>query len=235
MDHDPDLSRLARTIGDPTRIRMLTLLMEGRALTAKELALGAGVEPATATAHLQRLLEDGLLESSAQGRHKYFRLASPQVAQLIESLMVMAPRPKRASKPENTPIRLARFCYDHLAGQLGTRLTEALLAHGLLVSQGRDFALTPEGENWLQTLGIDLVVLRGSRRKFAHQCLDWSERKDHLGGALGAAIAQRMIDLGWITRTKHTRVVGITDAGHEALTARFGLRFKPAAQTHSEP
>ena len=233
MTDDPHLSRLARTIGDPTRIRMLTLLMEGRALTAKELALGAGVEPATASAHLRRLLDDDLVESAAQGRHKYFRLASPEVAQLLESLMVMAPRPKCAAKHDGDPLRVARFCYDHLAGQLGTGLTEALLARGWLMPQGRDFALTAEGEAGLQAFGLDLALLRGSRRRFAQQCLDWTERKDHLGGALGAAVAQRMIALGWITRTKHTRVVTITEPGREALAARFGLRFEVATGAHS--
>lgn len=228
-DTDPDLSRIARTIGDPTRIQMLRLLMEGRALTAKELALGAGVEPATATAHLRRLLDDALVESTAQGRHKYFRLASPRVAQLIEALMVMAPQATRAVRRNNDPIRVARFCYDHLAGQLGTRLTEALLTRGILVEQGKDFLLSADGEIWLQAFGIELSALRRSRRKFAHQCLDWSERKDHLGGALGAAIAQRMLALGWIVRTRHSRVVTITDTGHAALAERFGLCFKDAA------
>ena len=229
MTDEPDLSRIARTIGDPTRIQMLRLLMEGRALTAKEMALGAGVEPATATAHLRRLLDDALIESTAQGRHKYFRLASSRVAQLIESLMAMAPQAARAVRRNNDPIRVARFCYDHLAGQLGTRLTAALLTRGILAEQGKDFVLTADGETWLQTFGIELATLRRSRRKFAHQCLDWSERKDHLGGALGAAIAQRMLALGWISRAKYSRVVTITAAGHVALSERFGLCFKEAA------
>jgi DNA-binding transcriptional ArsR family regulator len=228
MNDEPDLSRLARTIGEPTRIQMLKLLMEGRALTAKELARGAGVEPATATAHLRRLLDDALVEATAQGRHKYFRLASPQVAQLIESLMVMAPPPKRSAAHDHAPIRVARFCYDHLAGRLGTHLTAALLARGFLAAQGKAFLLTPEGETWLQSIGIDVAEVRRSRRAFAQQCLDWSERKDHLGGALGAAIAERMLALGWITRTRHSRVVTITEAGHAALAEGFGLCFKDA-------
>src|SRR5262245_49636777 len=120
MNSEPDFSRLARTIGDATRMRMLVLLMEGRALTAKELAYGSGVEPATATAHLARLQSDGLLSSVAQGRHKYFRLASPAVAQLVESMMVLAPRARPSRELED--IHVARFCYDHLAGRLGTRL-----------------------------------------------------------------------------------------------------------------
>src|SRR5262245_39108318 len=132
MDDAPDLSRLARTIGDATRIRMLTLLMDGRALTAKELAYSAGVEPATATAHLHRQLGDRFFTARAQGRHKYFRLGSPDVARFMESLMVVAPpaRSLRQPGPQGDPIRAARFCYDHLADRLGTRLTEALVAKG---------------------------------------------------------------------------------------------------------
>src|SRR6478735_1605837 len=128
MDAEPDLARIAATVGDPRRIQMLSLLMEGRALTAKELALGVGIEPATATAHLKRLQGDGLLEVTAQGRHKYFRFASEHVAQLVESLMRVAP-PRRlpAHAKGSEPIRAARFCYDHLAGSLGTRLLDSML------------------------------------------------------------------------------------------------------------
>src|SRR5688500_18856224 len=122
MDAQPDLARIASTVGDPRRIQMLSLLMEGRALTAKELALGAGIEPATASAHLKRLQDDGLLESAAQGRHKYFRFASDHVAQLVESLMRVAPRRPVQAPRKDEPIRRARFCYDHLAGSLGTGL-----------------------------------------------------------------------------------------------------------------
>src|SRR4051812_4279429 len=132
MEAEPDLARIATTVGDPRRIQMLALLMEGRALTAKELALGAGVEPATASAHLKRLLEDGLLESAAQGRHKYFRFASEQVAQMVESLMRVAPpRAMAAGKPAApSPERRARYCYDHLAGSLGTGLLALMLRKG---------------------------------------------------------------------------------------------------------
>src|SRR4051794_41151713 len=130
MDAQPDLDRIAKTIGDATRMRMLALLMEGRALTAKELAYGAGVEPATATAHLRRLQNDGLLGCVSQGRHKYFRLASPAVAQLVESVMVLAPRAPRRRAGALEDIHVARFCYDHLAGRLGTRLTRSLVRRG---------------------------------------------------------------------------------------------------------
>jgi DNA-binding transcriptional ArsR family regulator len=225
MIEEPDIGRLARTIGDMTRIRMLTLLMEGRVLTAKELAYGAGVEPATATAHLRRLEDDGFVGSTAQGRHKYFRLASADVAQLIESLMVVAPqmKPRKEPKQSGDRIRVARFCYDHLAGQLGTRLTESLLSRGLLLEQDKAFALSAAGEDWFGSFGIDLPAVRRTRRAFAYRCLDWSERKDHLAGALGAALAERMVALGWITRNKNSRIVSISPIGRRALARRFGV------------
>lgn len=226
MIEGPDIGRLAQTIGDATRIRMLALLAEGRALTAKELAYGAGVEPATATAHLRRLEGDGLLSSTAQGRHKYFRLASPVVGQLVESLMVIVPRPYGVAKPDSEPIRLARFCYDHLAGSLGTRLAETLAARGLLAAAGKAFVLTRKGQRWFESFGIDLAGLRRSRRQFAYRCLDWSERKDHLAGALGTALAQRMLALGWLERHRRSRVVSVTVAGRRGLKKELGISLK---------
>ena len=229
MDAEPDLARIASTVGDPRRIQMLALLMEGRALTAKELALGAGIEPATATSHLKRLLDDGLLESAAQGRHKYFRFASEQVAQLVESLMRVAPRRKPVQVPKSEEaIRSARFCYDHLAGSLGTGLLALMLRKGWLQNAQGDaklLELTAKGEKALAGLGLDLHATRQRRRLFACRCLDWSERQDHLGGALGAALAEHMKAAQWIERQKHSRVVRITALGREEFR-RLGL---PAA------
>lgn len=226
MTSEPDLPRIASTIGDPRRIQMLSLLMEGRALTAKELALGAGIEPATATAHLKRLLEDGLLESTAQGRHKYFRFASEHVAQLVESLMRVAPpRKAQATAKAQDPIRRARFCYDHLAGSLGTGLLALMLKKKWLQSDGGDpkqLAITAAGEKALGTFGIDLEAARARRRQLACRCLDWSERKDHLGGALGAALAEHFKSQRWIDRQKHSRVVRVTPLGQEGFR-RLGL------------
>jgi len=222
MEAEPDLARIATAVGDPRRIRMLALLMEGRALTAKELALGAGVEPATASAHLKRLQEDGLLEAAAQGRHKYFRLASEQVAQMVESLMRVAPRRAAAVRVSTpVPLRRARFCYDHLAGALGTGLLAHMLRKDWLHDDAEpgQLALTPRGARALAQLGIDVEAALARRRQFACRCLDWSERRDHLGGALGAALAQELQGRKWIERRKHTREVRVTAEGEAALAA----------------
>lgn len=229
MNAEPDLARLAATVGDPRRIQMLALLMEGRALTAKELALGAGITPATATAHLRRLLDDGLLAGTSQGRHKYFRLASEQVAQLVESLMRVAPRRQPEPAPAAEPIRQARYCYDHLAGSLGTGLLALLLRKGWLVNDSSDTAgkqleLTSKGARAFTTLGVDLEGVRARRRQFACRCLDWSERRDHLGGALGAALAEHLQSAHWIERKKHSRVVAVTALGREQM-GHWGLRL----------
>jgi DNA-binding transcriptional ArsR family regulator len=227
MASEPDLARIAATIGDPRRIRMLALLMEGRALTAKELALGAGVEPATATSHLKRLLEDGLLEAAAQGRHKYFRFASDQVAHLVESLMQVAPRKPVAAAAAQDPMRQARYCYDHLAGSLGTGLFSALERKGWLADDAHDpkqLQLTPRGTKGMAALGIDLDAARARRRLFACRCLDWSERRDHLGGSLGAALAAHAQAQRWIERRKHSRAVTLTPAGRQAWKA-LGLEL----------
>jgi DNA-binding transcriptional ArsR family regulator len=229
MDAEPDIARVARTIGDPTRIRMLTLLMEGRALTAKELAHGGGVEPATATAHLNRLAKDGLIASTSQGRHKYFRLASPYVAQCVESLLAIAlpGRSEPAVSPQ--PIRRARFCYDHLAGTLAIQMTDALLRRAVLKTNGKEFAVSKKGERWFAQFGIDVAGVSQARRRFAFGCLDWSERKDHVGGALGAAVAHRMLEAGWLNRKPGTRIATVTKSGTRALAEHFGIRWEGSA------
>jgi DNA-binding transcriptional ArsR family regulator len=225
MNAEPDLARIATTVGDPSRIRMMALLMEGRALTAKELAMGAGIAPATATAHLKRLLDDGLLESAAQGRHKYFRFASEHVAQLVESLMRVAPpRPAPPAKARE-PIRDARFCYDHLAGSLGTGLLALMLRKTWLQGDpvdARQLLVTAKGEKSLAALGLDVEAARARRRQFACRCLDWSERQDHLGGALGSALAGHFRAARWIEGQKHSRVVRVTPLGRDGFR-RLGL------------
>jgi hypothetical protein len=206
---------------------MLTLLMEGRALTAKELAHGTSVEPATATAHLRRLLDDALVVVTPQGRHKYFRLASPHVAECVEALLAVAVRRAPVSFTALKPIHQARFCYDHLAGRLGVDITEALLRRKILRQEEKTFAVSTAGQRWFSDLGVDVDTVRGSRRQFACACLDWSERKHHLGGALGAALAECMGKAGWMKRKAGTRVVALTPLGSQKLTQVLGL---PAAK-----
>ncbi|NNC21259.1 helix-turn-helix transcriptional regulator [Corallococcus exiguus] len=221
MNAGPDLTTLATAVGDATRIRMLELLMEGRALIAKELAFGTGVSPATATAHLQRLEQARLVRATRQGRNKVFRIATPTVARMVEALMTVAVRGPRASvTPE--PLRAARYCYDHLAGRLGMGITDALLRAGHLALRKRAFALTPSGEAWFQDFGIDLAPVREQRRHFAHRCLDWSERRDHLAGALGAALAARVFSLGWVERQPDSRGLIVTPGGQRGIKRHFG-------------
>jgi DNA-binding transcriptional ArsR family regulator len=225
MPAGPDLDRLARVIGDPTRLRMLALLMDGRALTAKELAYGAGVGPATATSHLRRLLGDALVTVRAQGRHKYFRLGSPEVGRCIEMLMVVAqPGEARVAGPVD-PQRAARFCYDHLAGKLGTGMADALVRRRRLEFRDGRFVPTRTGERWLRDFGLEAGALEKSRRQLAPACLDWSERRDHIGGALGAALAERLLSLRWIRRLPDSRAVVVTPAGRAGLTREVGFHF----------
>ncbi|HET7462706.1 MAG TPA: helix-turn-helix transcriptional regulator [Longimicrobium sp.] len=223
MDATADLVRVARTIGEPSRVRMLALLMGGRALTAKELAHGASIDPATATAHLRRLLDDGLLDVAAQGRHKYFRLRGPEVAALVEQLMVVSGSDGAAPAAPGQPIRIARFCYDHLAGRLGTAITAALVSRGALAHHDGGFTVTADGDAWFRALGVEVEPLRRARRAFARACLDWSERTDHLAGSLGAALAARMLEIGWIERVRRSRVVTITATGRRELCERLGV------------
>jgi DNA-binding transcriptional ArsR family regulator len=223
VNADPDLGRLARIIGDPTRIRMLTLLLEGRALTAKELAHGTGVTPATATAHLHKLLADTLVVSVAQGRHKYFRFASPAVAHAIESLLAIA-QPAAALPAARLPaLHRARFCYDHLAGRVAIQLLASLVAQKRLRVSDREFTVTMSGRRWFASIGIETDKVADSRRRFACGCLDWSERRDHLGGALGAALAERCVASGWVRRQAGSRVATITPRGRVALQEHFGI------------
>jgi DNA-binding transcriptional ArsR family regulator len=222
MTARPALPRLAQTIGEPTRLRMLGLLMEGRALVAKELAFGAGVEPATATSHLRRLEEDGLLRSARQGRNKVFRLASPAVARVVETLMSLAAPPELPAAVLD-PLRAARFCYDHLAGRLGIALTDALVAKRLLVARRDTFDVGPAGEAWLRGLAIDPAAVHATRRKLAPRCLDWSERRDHVAGAFGAAFAGRFVELGWIRRRPDSRIVDVTAAGRRGIKDALGV------------
>ena len=225
---DLDVAAVGALVGDPARARMLTALMDGRARTAKELAYGAGITPQTASSHLGKLVRARLLAMERQSRHRYFRLAAPSVGHAVEALMaVSAPRP-RAARPDRQldALRLARTCYDHLAGRLGVMVTEALVRRRLLKPMGRDFRLTAPGERFLTRLGVDVGKARGERRAFARQCLDWSERRAHLAGSLGAAVARRCLDLRWVHHVREERTLALTPQGLRELRTWFGIDWK---------
>lgn len=206
---------------------MLLLLLDGRALTAGELARRSRVSPSTASAHLTRLVEGGLLAVERQGRHRYFRLADASVGKALETLATISPpAPVRSLRQSQVgkAIHYARTCYDHLAGQVGVGLTEAMVRAGMLVESG-SYELTPAGAERLTALGLDLPTIRRQSRAFALRCLDWSERRPHLAGALGAALTTRLFELGWIRRTDASRAVQLTELGRLELTRQFELEL----------
>jgi DNA-binding transcriptional ArsR family regulator len=220
------LAGLAALLADRTRASFCLALLDGRAWTAGELARAAGVAASTASDHLTRLVRGGLLVEERQGRHRYVRLAGPAVAQLIEDLAghapapVTPPRTLRAASA-GAALAYARTCYDHLAGRLGVLLHDALLDRGVLDRAG-GFALTPAGVTWLAELGVPVEPLRATRRPLVRDCLDWTERRPHLAGALGAALCHRFLDLGWTARGTG-RAIRLTPAGRPALAAALGL------------
>jgi DNA-binding transcriptional ArsR family regulator len=220
---EPDIAPVAALIADSTRAAILTALLGGRALAAGELARLAGVSAATASAHLARLLDGGLVDVVRQGRHRYYRLAGHEVAEVLEVLARMAVRPPVRSLRQSRQARMledARTCYDHLAGRAGVRLLERLREDGHLAGE----EVTPSGERLLAALGVDVAGARRARRRFAPECLDWTERRAHLGGALGAALTAVLLERGWYVRGPVPRAVTLTDAGREGLAALFPVR-----------
>ncbi len=221
------MAEVAALVGDPARTGMLNALMQGRALTAKELALTAGVAAPTASGHLGRLAAAGLVAVTAQGRHRYYRLASPRVAALLESLSVVAafssPARPRVRSPQEQALRLARTCYDHLAGRLGVAIADSMIARGYVVLGDDGGEVTVAGAGFLgDRLDIDMATV-GRRRIFCRPCLDWSERRPHLAGAIGAAIAGRCFEAGWIERRRATRALTVTPAGRDAFAEMFAV------------
>ncbi|MFC4147584.1 ArsR/SmtB family transcription factor [Micromonospora mangrovi] len=222
----PALASLAALLADGTRASFCLALLDGRAWTAGELARAAGVAPSTASDHLTRLVHGGLLVEQRQGRHRYVRLAGPAVAQLIEDLAGHAPAPPTPpatlrAVSAGAALAYARTCYDHLAGRLGVLLHDALLDRGLLDRAG-GLALTPAGVEWLAGIGVPVAPLRAARRPLVRDCLDWTERRPHLAGALGAALCRRFLDLGWTVRGTG-RAVRLSPAGGPALAAALAL------------
>lgn len=224
MSEAADISGLASLIGEPARSRMLTALMGGTALTATELALHGGVTASTASSHLAKLTDANILAVVRQGRHRYFRLFDDEIASMLETMTGIAARDAALPKSRVEPaLAAARVCYDHLAGAMGVWMTDRLRERELLT--GRDaYELSASGERFLEKWGIDLDALARSRRPLCRTCLDWTERRHHLGGALGAAILQRIFDLRWARRERDTRAVSFTPAGERAFRQAFGVR-----------
>jgi len=222
-----DLAEIGALIGDPARANMLAALADGRALTASELSYIARVTPQTTSGHLAKLLAANLLALAKQGRPRYYRLASPLVAEMLESIMAVAAvqLPPRRGLPSrlDQEMRTARTCYDHLAGRLGVGLAEALGARGQIILTEDGGEVTEAGMRFLGGFGADLAPLKGSRRPFCRPCLDWSERRWHIAGMVGAALCRRCLELGWIERRSDSRAVAITAAGRQGFAETFGL------------
>jgi DNA-binding transcriptional ArsR family regulator len=219
---ETDVAGVAEAIGHPARAAMLGALLGGEALTAGELARRAAVTAPTASEHLARLVARGLVTVRPAGRHRYFALAGRDVAAALESLARIAPPPRPAGNGTSDPaLRAARTCYDHLAGSLGVWLADTLVASGIVADGGN--RVTAQGEGWLAGVGIDVALLRTARRTFVRPCLDWTERRDHLAGAVGAALAAMMLERRWIARLPETRAVRLTTRGRDGLYRALGV------------
>lgn len=235
VPYDTDIAQAAALMADPTRATMLRALMSDRPLAAGELARMAGVSAATASFHLAKLLDGNMIVVARQGRHRYYRLSGHEVAAALEAIGLISPAlPVRSLRQSREAVALseARTCYDHLAGRAGVGLLEALLASKSLVRTERGdsantrFAVTGAGARTLASFGINVTEVRRSRRRFAGECIDWTQRRGHLNGALAAAITERLFEVGWIARVPESarrRSVMITAAGAQGLADTFGL------------
>jgi DNA-binding transcriptional ArsR family regulator len=226
MNADVRIAEVAALVGDPARANILAALMGGQALTAGELVQAAGVSPQTTSGHLGKLADGRLIACVKQGRHRYYRIATPRVAEMLEGIMAVVadapPRHRPASKLDEA-MRNARTCYDHFAGKLGVGITDALCARGHLVLTDEGGEVTETGVTFLEELGVDLATARSRRRIFCRPCLDWTERRPHLGGTVGAVLAQRCFDLKWLQRMRDSRALLVTPAGRRGLSDAFGL------------
>jgi DNA-binding transcriptional ArsR family regulator len=229
----PSVAEAASLIADPARAAMLMALVDGRALPAGELAYSAGVTAQTASSHLSRLLDGGLLVVEQEGRHRYYRLAGAEVAEALEKLASIRraePVRRKALTREARQLSFARCCYDHLAGQLGVAVTDALTGRDLLrPGENKTFLVTPDGAVWFGGMGVDLAGLKPTRRGLARQCLDWTERSHHLAGPLGAAFLRALCEKGWLRRSRTSRAVDVTPKGQLELKRALDIDARPGA------
>lgn len=221
------VSSIAFLIADPARAAILIALVDGRALPAGELAYAASVTAQTASSHLAKLLAGGLLTVETEGRHRYYRLAGSDVALALEHLAALRPSEAVRRKPlsrEGLNLRFARCCYDHLAGQLGVAVTQALQERQYIAPAAeKQFLLTPSGHEWFRVMGLDVAALKPTRQGLARQCLDWTERRHHLAGPLGVQFMTLLCSHGWLQRSKSSRAVQVTPKGWAGLKERLGI------------
>lgn len=225
---DPNIADVGALIGDPVRAAMLFALLDGRELPASELAFRAGASPQAASAHLAKLVAGGLLTASRAGRQRLFRLASADVGHAMEAIAAIAPASPIVALSQTTTLqrlREARSCYDHIAGRLGVAVTDHLLERRVIAVAGNAFELTRRGDTFFRDLGVDVGEARASRRSFARSCIDWTERRPHLAGSLGASVLARFLAAGWVLRNPHDRALRITPEGRSELDRRFRIRL----------
>jgi len=239
MPHLSNISATAFLIADPTRVAILTVLLDGRARPAGELANMSGVTAQTASSHLTKLLDGGLIEVESQGRHRYYRLAGSHVAQALESLAAVrspgAVRP-RVLSPQQRQLRFCRTCYDHLAGQVGVALTRALQEQGYIRAvQEKQFVVTQAGLAWFARVGVDVSALKPTSLGIARQCLDWTERIHHLAGPLGVQLTHALCENGWLRRAKESRAVAVTPAGWAEFGRSLGMTEDVVRRIGEEP
>jgi DNA-binding transcriptional ArsR family regulator len=218
---------VAALVGEPARAVMLWSLLEGRAKPASELAFHANVSAQSASGHLAKLLGAGLLTVERRGRHRFYKLANAEVATAVESIAALVPRDHvpRLPSGQTAVLRYARSCYDHLAGRVGVQITDALQRKRWLVPEEKAYVVTPSGRRGFATIGIDLAAIQAPRRALARQCLDWSERRPHLAGVIGAELLKRFLAARWVARVRDSRVLRVTSEGRRELNALFALRL----------
>ncbi|WKL45883.1 winged helix-turn-helix domain-containing protein [Flavobacterium pectinovorum] len=218
--------KTATLIGDPTRAVIMWTLLDGRAFTATELAIVANTSPQNISMHLTKLLEGDLLSVEKQGRHKYYRFSNKEVAYAVEAMANLIPKPEiRLKKEKETypPIKYCRTCYDHLAGKIGVALTDSLLEQKIILNKNDTFQISPEGEKWFSDFGINIEEAQKQKRIFLKPCLDWSERRNHLAGSIGALLLNKMITEDWLRKTKNSRAIIITGKGEKELLKYFKI------------
>ncbi|MES2375332.1 MAG: helix-turn-helix transcriptional regulator [Bacteroidota bacterium] len=220
MEPDDQFATVAGIIAEQARANMLWNMLDGRAYTAGELALVANVSPQSASNHLNKLLEAGFIKADKQGKHRYYSFARPEVAYAIEAIGNLIPHKKEAHNKRfvNGDIQYCRTCYDHLAGKIAVDLTQSLINKQILVLGDNEFTVSADGEHWFGQMGLDVSTIRKAKRNFAKPCLDWTERKHHLSGALGAAMLKQMYDLHWIRPKANSRIVILTGNGETELS-----------------